>query len=96
MIDENVDCKPYKKGDRLILEVVITDEDKSFDFLAKSMMNKLDTDEFGFSLDKVSFWKDRYIDHIPLELRSEIVEKLQKYVDEIAEILNNQKQSICK
>lgn len=87
MIDENIDCKPYKKGDRLILEVIVTDEDKSFDFLGKAILNKLSTDDLGFNIDSVSFWKDKYIDNIPLELRNKIVTKLQESVEEIEKIL---------
>lgn len=94
MIDEDIDCKPYKKGDRLILEVIVTDEDKSFDFLGKAILNKINTDNLGFNVDSVSFWKDRYIDSISLELRTEIITKLQKSIDEIGELLNkNQKRT---
>lgn len=87
MIDENIGFKPYKKGDRLILEVIVTDEEKSFDFLGKAIMNRLDTKDLGFDVDKVSFWKERYIENIPLELRNDIVNKLQESVAEIEKIL---------
>ena len=83
MIDINAGCKPYKKGDRLILEIIVNDEDKSFDFLGKALRNKFNMEELGFNIDKVCFWKDRYIDNIPIELRSEIADKLQKALDEI-------------
>lgn len=88
MIDENVNCKPYKKGDRLIIEVVVTDEDKSFDFLGKALYKKLNTDNMGLSIDKVFFSKDKYIDNIPKELRSEIINKLQQSVDEVRDLLD--------
>lgn len=78
---------PYKVGDRLIVEVVVTDEDKSFDFLGKAVLGKLDTKDFGFDVDKVCFWKDRYIDNIPIDLRSEIANKLQKALDEVRDLI---------
>lgn len=83
MVDENINCKPYKKGDRLILEVIVTDEDKSFDFFGKAITNRISTDEFGFDIDKVCFWQERYMNNIPLELRKEIIDKLQNSLDEI-------------
>lgn len=83
MVYENTNCKPYEKGDRLILEVIVTDENISFDFLGKAITGRLRTEELGFEIDKVCFWKDRYINNIPLELRTEIVNKIQKSVDEI-------------
>ena len=87
MEDVNVNEKPYKKGDKIVLEITITDEDKSFDFIAKSILGKNNSkEELGFIVDKVSFWKDRYIDNISLELRQEIVDKLQKSINEIREL----------
>lgn len=87
MIDENINYKPYKNGERLIIEVVITDEDKSFDFLGGALFNRISTENMGFDIDKVCFWKDRYIDNIPVELRSEIIDKLQKSIDEIRNLV---------
>lgn len=87
MIDENVNSKPYKVGDRLIIEVIVTDEDKSFDFLGKALFNKISTEDLGFNVEKVCFWKDRYIDSIAIELRDEIIQKLQKSVKEINELI---------
>lgn len=83
MEDINIGAKPYKKGDRLIVEIIVTDEDKSFEFLGKSVMGKLDTQELGFEVDKISFWKDRYINNIPFDLRKEIIDTLQRSIDEI-------------
>lgn len=87
MIDENINSKPYKVGDKLIIEVTITDEELSFDFLAKAIMNKISTNDLGFNIDSVCFWKDRYIDNIPLELRKEIISKLEQSINEIGNIL---------
>lgn len=90
MIDENINEKPYKKGDKLILEITITDEDKAYDFFCKSILNKPDAPDkkLGFELDLVSFWKDRYINNIPEELRRKIIETLEKSIDEIRELTN--------
>lgn len=87
MIDENINSRPYKVGDKLILEIEVTDENKSFDFLGKALFNKLDTSEFGFKVDTVCFWKDRYIDNIPSNLRADIIKSLQKSLNEITNIL---------
>lgn len=86
MEDINIGAKPYKKGDKLILEITVIDEDKSFDFLGKSIMGKLDTQDLGFKIEMVSFWKDRYINNIPAELRKEIIETLQKSIDQIKDL----------
>lgn len=88
MIDENIQAKPYKKGDRIIIEAIITDEETSFDFLGKALFNRINTSDMGFDIDKVSFWKDRYIDNIPMELRNEIISKLQKSIDEIRDLVD--------
>ena len=88
MIDENIQAKPYKKGDRIIIEAIITDEEISFDFLGKALFNRIDTTDMGFNIDKVSFWKDRYIDNIPMGLRNEIISKLQKSIDEIRDLVD--------
>jgi hypothetical protein len=85
--DMNVGCKPYKKGDKLIIEVTVTDEDKSFDYLGKCLTGRMDTSDMGLNIVLVSFWKDRYKDNIPLELRSEILNKFNKTFDEIEGIL---------
>lgn len=88
MIDENVNEKPYKKGDKLILEITITDEDKAYDFLCKSILRKPDAPDkdLGFELDLVSFWKDRYVNNIPEQLRREIIDTLQKSIDDIIKL----------
>jgi len=86
MIDMNVNEKPYKVGDRLILEIEITDEEKSFDFLGKAILNQLNTSALGFTVEKVAFNKDKYIDNIPLELRNEIINRLQEAMDDIREL----------
>lgn len=85
MIDENIDKMPYKKGDKLILEITVIDEDKVYDFLCKSILCKPNAPdkELGFSLDLVSFWKDRYINNTSEELKKEIINTLQKSIDDI-------------
>lgn len=88
MIDENINSKPYKKGDKLILEITVVDEDKVYDFLCKSILRKEDAQdkELGFELDLVSFWKDRYINNIPEDLKKEIIETLQRSIDQIKQL----------
>ncbi|MGN2339405.1 hypothetical protein ACTFIN_14975 [Clostridium cagae] len=88
MIDENIGAKPYNIGDKVILEVTITDEDKSFDFFGKATMNKISTESLGFNVDCVSFWKDKYIDNISIQLRTEIKDKLQNAMNEISDLID--------
>lgn len=87
MEDINVGCKPYKKGDKIIIEATITDEDLSFDYFGKCLTGRTDTSNLGFKIDLVSFWKDKYKDNIPLTLRQEIYNKLNVTFDEISNLL---------
>ncbi|WP_252251285.1 hypothetical protein [Clostridium sp. VAP52] len=88
MIDEEIGAKPYKVGDKLILEVTVTDEDISFDFIGKAIFNRISTEDLGFNINMVSFWKDKYINNIPLQLRKEIRDNLQKTMDEISDLID--------
>lgn len=87
MEDLNIGAKPYKVGDKLIIEVTVTDEDKSFDFLGKAITNKINTSDLGFEVDLVSFCKEKFVDNIPLQLRSEIADKLQGAINDIRDLL---------
>jgi hypothetical protein len=87
MEDINIGCKPYKKGDKLIIEVTVTDEDLSFDYLGKCLYRDKDTSDIGLKIESVAFHKERYKDNIPLELRSEILNKFNKTFDEIEGML---------
>lgn len=87
MEDLNINEKPYKKGDKIIIEVEITDVDKSFDFLGKAVIGKLDTSEFGFDVQKIIFSKDKYVEFLSSELRTEITNNLQKSINNINEVL---------
>lgn len=88
MEDINVGCKPYKKGDKLIIEVTVTDEDLSFDYLGKCLTGRIDTSNLGFKIDLVSFWEDKYKDNIPLALRQEIYNKLNNVFEDIGDLLS--------
>lgn len=87
MEDINIDKRPYSLGDKLLVTITVTDENKSFDFLGKAMYNKLDISDFGFTIDAVAFSKDKYVDHIPMELRTEIQSKLNKAFEEISDLI---------
>lgn len=87
MEDLNIDKKPYKKGDKLIIEIEITDVEKSFEFLCKSIMRRKDMSEFGFEVDKLILSENKYVESLSVELRTEIANKLQRSMDEIREML---------
>lgn len=50
-------------------------------------MNKLDTTQFGFDIDSVCFWKDRYMQNIPKQLRTEITHKLEQTIEDINKLI---------
>lgn len=87
MMDKNVGAKPYKIGDKLILEITVTDENKSFDWLGKTILNKIDINKLGFTVDSVSFRKDKYINNIPIQLRQDIQNELNKAFSNISDLL---------
>lgn len=88
MEDINKACTPYKKGDKLIIEVTVTDEDLSFNYLGKCLYNRMDTSNIGLQIESVAFHADRYKDSIPMELRQEISNKLNDAFNDIDSLLS--------
>lgn len=91
MEDINVECTPYKKGDKIIIEATITDEDLSFDYLGKCLYRNKDTSDIGLKIESVAFHADRYKDSIPMELRQEIYNKLNNVFEDISDLLSIKK-----
>lgn len=78
----------YEKGDTVYLEIKITDVKKSFDFIGKSILRKVNlSDEFGFEIEALVPSEEKFNKCISNEIKEEIVKNLQNAVDKISELL---------
>lgn len=87
MKDINAGEVPFNNGDKIIIEVQITDSDKAFEFLGKSILGQLDNSHLGFDIELFTFSKDRYVNNTPHELRNEINKKLSNTMQEINDLI---------
>ena len=89
MTDLNIGAAPYKAGDKIMLEVTITDADIANDFITKIMHGPKYAESVGFDIDKSFYWEDRYEKAVRQELLSAIVDEHMKTIDTISDILRH-------
>ena len=80
---------PIKTGDKTMVEVEITDEDKAFNFFGKSLTGRADMSEYGFEVNSLSFSKDQYLDNIEDKLRNELLNTVGKTTTELYTTISN-------
>lgn len=80
---------PIKTGEKTMVEVEITDEDKAFDFFGRSLTGRADMSEYGFEVNSLSFSKDKYLDSIEDKLREELLGIVGKTTTELYTTISN-------
>ena len=82
---------PFKDGDKVIVELTITDTDKAYFFLIGSLLNKVDTSEQGISIQLVSAWEDLYKKGMSNKLKQDVTELLEKQKQEVEDLIYERK-----
>lgn len=92
---------PIKTGENTMIEIEVTDEDKAFNFLGKSLIGRQNySNEYGFEIMSLSFSKDKYIENIESKLRDDLhniaKNTLANFYNDIDRILKNENKEITE
>ncbi len=74
---------PLKSGKETILKIKVIDEDKAFDFIGKHLFNKVDFNDYGFSIEQMYLDEDRYKQSLEDDLRKEVIRDIENYGSEM-------------
>lgn len=80
---------PIKTGEKTMVEIEITDEEKAFNFFGKALTGRMDMSDYGFEVNSLSFNKDVYIENIESKLRAEILDMIGKSTTELYTNVSN-------
>lgn len=70
---------PLKNGKETILKIKVIDADKAFDFIGKHILNKVDFDNYGFSIEQMYLDEDRYKESLKDDLKEEVIREIENY-----------------
>lgn len=92
---------PVRTGENTMIEIEITDEDKAFNFIGKSLTGRQNySNEYGFEIMSLSFSKDRYIENIESKLRDDLYDiaknTLANFYNDVDRLLKNEDNKITE
>ena len=92
---------PVRTGENTMIEIEITDEDKAFNFIGKSLTGRQNySNEYGFEIMSLSFSKDRYIENIESKLRDDLYDiaknTLVNFYNGVDRLLKNENNEITE
>lgn len=74
---------PLKNGKETILKIKVIDEDKAFDFIGKHLLDKIDFNDYGFSIEQMYLNEDKYKESLKDDLRKEVIRDIENYGNEM-------------
>lgn len=74
---------PLRNGKKTILKIKVIDEDKAFDFIGKHLLNKVDLNDYGFSIEQMYLDEDKYKQSLEEDLKKEVIKDIENYGNEM-------------
>lgn len=76
---------PLVNGKETILKIKVIDEDKAFDFIGKHLLDKVDFNDYGFSIEQMYLNEDRYKQSLEVDLKKEVIRDIENYGNKMVE-----------
>lgn len=80
-----------KEGEETFIRIKVIDKDKAFDFIGKHITNRVDCNEYGFSIESLFLDEDRFKSYLEEEFITEVMEEMKRHTEAIDNIKNKLK-----
>ena len=75
-----------ENGKETLIRIKVLDRDKAFDFIGKHLTNRLDVNDYGFSIEAMFLDEDRFQLAVEREVVMEVIEEMRRHEEAMENI----------